>query len=121
AVAANAAALAALRERIKLVPQLRRAELQRDAPLGRLVEPGDAVEDRCLAGAVRADQRGDGTALGGEREIVHGHEAAKAHGQVLDPQDRGDRRAHPCPSRTSAASIALRLPSATVGSRVPLK
>ena len=32
---------------------------ERKAPLGRLVEAGDAIEDRRLARAVRADQRGD--------------------------------------------------------------
>ena len=32
---------------------------QHDHALGRLVEAGDAVEDRGLAGAVGADERGD--------------------------------------------------------------
>ena len=45
---------------------------QRDPALARLVEAGDAVEDGGLAGAVRADQRGDVAALGVERHVVHG-------------------------------------------------
>src|SRR5215468_507871 len=39
---------------------------------GRLVEAGDAVEHGGLAGAVRADQRGDLAALGHERQLVDG-------------------------------------------------
>jgi hypothetical protein len=37
---------------------------QRHHAFGRLVEAGDAVEHRRLAGAIRADQRGDLAALG---------------------------------------------------------
>jgi len=51
---------------------------------GRLVETGDAIEHGGLAGAVRADQRGDLAALGLEREVVDGHQAAELHRQVLD-------------------------------------
>ena len=63
------------------------AVAQRDAAFGRLVEAGDAVEDGGLAGAVRADQGGD-VALAAEGEIVDGDEAAEAHGQMLDAQER---------------------------------
>ena len=61
---------------------------QRDPALARLVEAGDAVEDGGLAGAVRADQPGDVAALGLERHVVDGEQAAEAHGQMLDRQDR---------------------------------
>ena len=59
-----------------------------DPPLGRLVEAGDAVEDGGLAGAVRADQRGDVAAADGEGKVVDRHQAAEAHGQMLDREDR---------------------------------
>ena len=39
----------------------------------RLVEAGDAVEDRGLARAVGADDRGDGTRAGGEGDVVDRH------------------------------------------------
>ena len=67
------------------------AVAQRDAALGRLVEAGDAVEDRGLAGAVRADEGGDVAAADVEGEIVDGDEAAEAHGQVLDRRAAGRR------------------------------
>ena len=41
---------------------------EREPPFGRLVEAGDAVEHRGLAGAVRPDQRGDVAAPDGEGE-----------------------------------------------------
>jgi hypothetical protein len=43
----------------------------------RLVESGDAIEDRCLAGAVGADERGDVAAPDLEGQIVDGGEAAE--------------------------------------------
>ena len=56
---------------------------ERDGPFCRLVETGDAVEDRGLAGAVGADERGDVAAPGFEGEIAHSSKTAEAHGQVL--------------------------------------
>ena len=86
------------------------AWLQRDHALGRLVEAGDAVEDGGLAGAVRADDGGDVAAAGLEGEVGDRDEAAEAHGQVLDRQDRVGEPAHqPCPSLTSAPAIAFPL------------
>jgi hypothetical protein len=61
---------------------------QRDHAFGRLVEAGDAVEHRRLAGAVGADQRGDLAALCLERQVADGDKAAELHRQVLDLQDR---------------------------------
>src|SRR5262249_43826659 len=96
--------------------------LQRDASLARLVEAGDAVEHRRLAGAVRPDQCGDIAASGREREIVDCHQAAETHAEVLDAQHGREVRrpsrlawartgrsrvvacdAHPRRSRTSEA------------------
>ena len=65
--------------------------LQDDAAFGRLVEAGDAVEHRGLAGTVGADQRRDIIALGLEREIADGCQSAKTHRQVFDPEQRRGR------------------------------
>src|SRR5215203_2761510 len=80
--------------------------LQADETGSRLVEAGDAVEHRGLAGAVRSDERGDVAAPGDERQVVDRDQAAKSHGEVLDPQD-GLGWAH-----------VLRSPSVSDGSRV---
>src|SRR4051812_18431956 len=94
---------------------------QRDHALGRLVEAGDAVEDRGLAGAVRPDESGDVASPGLEGEVVHRDEAAEAHGQVLDREDRVAGRSHqPCPSFTSAPEIAFLSFRMTDGSRVAM-
>src|SRR6185437_13648093 len=61
-----------------------------------LVEAGDAVEDRGLAGAVGPDDRRDLARPGAERDVVDRHQPAEAHGQVLD-LDQG--RAHALPRR----------------------
>ena len=55
---------------------------------GRLVEAGDAVEDRGLARTVGADQCGDLAALRLEGEVVDGHQAAEAHREMFDLEDR---------------------------------
>ena len=60
---------------------------QRDHAFGRLVEAGDAVEDRGLARAVGADERGDVAAPGLEGEVVDGDEAAEAHREMLYVED----------------------------------
>jgi hypothetical protein len=64
------------------------AMVQGQAPLGRSVEAGDAVEHRGLAGAIRADDGSDGAPRGGEGNLLHRGQAAEAHGQLLDCQDR---------------------------------
>ena len=53
---------------------------------GRLVEAGQAVEHRGLAGAVGADDRGDLALAGGQRQIVDRDQAAEAHRQMLRPR-----------------------------------
>src|SRR6516165_2078910 len=87
AIAARGAARPALGQRVQLFPYTGIAELQRDAPFGRFVEAGSAVEHRGLAGAVGPDQSGDVTAAGGERQVVDCEQSAEAHGQMLDLQD----------------------------------
>src|SRR5690606_14959970 len=62
--------------------------MEREAAGARSVEAGQAVEDRRLAGTVRADDRGDLARARGERDVVDGDEAAEAHGQMLDRQER---------------------------------
>src|SRR5215510_9797308 len=136
AVPARDAARAALGQGAELFPHAGITELQRDASLARLVEAGDAVEHRRLAGAVRPDQRGDIAASGREREIVDGHQAAEAHAEVLDAQQwrevRGSSRlawartvrrsvvacnAHPWRSRTSEGCVPLPCGSRKKGAR----
>ena len=61
---------------------------QGQASDGRLVEAGDAVEDRGLARAVGTDDGGDLARPGRERHVVDRHQTAEAHGQVLDLDER---------------------------------
>ncbi|MCY1366341.1 hypothetical protein D9M69_532330 [compost metagenome] len=58
-----------------------------DAPAGGLVEAGQAVEHGGLAGAVGADQRGDGAALDLQADVVERLDATEVHHQVLDAED----------------------------------
>ncbi len=58
----------------------------------RFVEPGQAVEDGRLAGAVGADDGGDRAGFGHERRIVDGDEATEPHRQVFDGEERRRRR-----------------------------
>ena len=100
-------------------------QIERQHAFGRLVEAGDAVEDGRLAGAVRADQRGDLSALCLERDVADGDEPAEAHRQVIDAQDGVGiyryRRHQPCPSLVKEAETALRSCRNAVGSRLPTK
>ena len=54
-----------------------------DLPLGRLVDAGEHVEDRRLAGAVRTDQADQLVRLDGEIEMRHRRQAAEADRDVL--------------------------------------
>src|SRR5690349_23637007 len=89
---------------------------ERHAALAWLVEAGNAIEDGGLAGAVRPDQRGDVAGLGGEGQVIHRHEATKAHRQMLDAQER--LASHPWPSFTRSEEMDFRSLRNTVGSRV---
>ena len=62
--------------------------VQGEAADARLVEAGQAVEDGGLAGAVRADDRGDLAAVGGKGNIVDRDQPAEAHRQMLDREQR---------------------------------
>src|SRR5262245_13367520 len=98
----------------QIIPPVRMRKT--DHPDGRLIEPGDAVEHRSLARTVRPDDCGDVTASCTERQIVHRQQAAEAHGQVLDGEDRF---AHPRPSsRASAISTGFSFFRNTEGVRV---
>ena len=95
---------------------------EREPPFGRLVEAGDAVEHRRLAGAVRADQRGDVAAADLERQVVDGDEAAEAHRQMFDDEQGIGLPAHqPCPSLTRSPETALRSLRKIDGERVETK
>src|SRR3954467_14873113 len=93
--------------------------MERDAAFARLVEPGNAVEHRGLAGAVRADQRCDGAALDLERNVVDRNQPAEAHGQMLDTQQGGGHQ--PWPSLTNSAEMTLRSLRNTEGSRLEIR
>jgi hypothetical protein len=95
--------------------------LQGDHAHGRLIEAGDAVEDGGLARPVGADQGGDFAPAGLEREVVDGHQAAEAHRQVLDLEDRVVVHAvrseghQPWPSLVKLPETALRSLRKAVG------
>src|SRR4029079_8102968 len=55
-------------------------------PFARLVEAGDAVEDRGLARAVWPDQGSDVLPANFEGDIVDGDDPTEAHREVLDPE-----------------------------------
>ena len=58
--------------------------VETDFARGRLVDAGDQVEQRRLAGAVRADHGIDDAGVDGERHVLHRLDATKMDGQVLD-------------------------------------
>src|SRR3546814_5372765 len=64
----------------------------------RLVEAGQAVEHRGLAGTVGADDGGDLAVPGREADVIDRDPAAEPDGQVLDREQR--------PNANSAASTA---------------
>ena len=75
----------------------------------RLVEAGEQVEQRRLAGTVRADQRGDRAARDLEVLDVDGGEAAERAADVVGDEDRVDLRARRarrrrCAGRWSSAT-----------------
>ena len=62
--------------------------IEADTPAGRLVVPGDAVEESGLAGAVRSQQADDLALFHGRCDPVHSHQAAEALGNFLQFQQR---------------------------------
>jgi hypothetical protein len=61
--------------------------LVEDPPARRRQELRQEIEERGLAGAVRADHRVDVAALELERHVLHGDEAQKGLGQAFSSQD----------------------------------
>ena len=73
-----------------------RLALEQDVAAVRRVEPADAVEQCRLAGAVRADQPEDLAFVDRERDAVERDDAAKAHRDIADfEQRRAPMRAPP--------------------------
>ena len=62
-----------------------------DVAGGRLVEPGQAVEERGLAGAVRADQAEDSALVHVERHAVQRDDAAEYHAHVAYHEQGADK------------------------------
>ena len=71
------------------------------------VKPRNAVEERGLAGTVRADQADDASGRDVEGHAVEGHDAAEMHGNVLHAQQRLLRSR----SQRLSSSFVLILPS----------
>ena len=80
-------------------------ELER-APLRR-VEPGQAVEDGRLAGAVGADQPHDLAGGHLEGDAVEGDDAAEPHREVADREDRGTAARAPGPSPPGPSPVTV--------------
>src|SRR4029079_10229693 len=76
------AADAARRDRMRRLAGDVLAE-ERDPARGRLVDPGEHVEERRLAGTVRADQRDDLLSRDREVDVVDGDEAAELLADAL--------------------------------------
>src|SRR5690606_42159506 len=60
------------------------ASVEQNAPAGRRHESGDDVEQRGLAGAVGADQGGDGALFDPKGAFVDGDDAAEAFADPVD-------------------------------------
>src|SRR5580704_13642791 len=57
--------------------------LEQEPALGRVIDPAYKVEDRRLAGTVRADQGKDLARLDREADAIDGADAAETHGEPL--------------------------------------
>ena len=102
-------------ERGDLVPRhaRKRPAVEPDRAGVRLVEAGDAVEQRRLAGAVRADQAADRAGRDREADVVERGDAAEADRTFVDRQQRGssvDRRSAVV-ALASASSMDFPFPS----------
>ena len=81
--------------------------VEHDRPGGRHVDPGDLVEERRLAGAVRADQRHDGAARDDEVDVVGRDEAAELLPHLVGDQQVVDCGRH----QSSLESRSVSVPS----------
>ena len=75
--------------------------VEQDMPRGGSQHPGQAIEERALAGSVRADNRADLAALDREIDPVERGQAAEADGQIFGPQQRSGR-----PGKNSAGTCS---------------
>ena len=65
-----------------------RAALELDVAVGEAIDAADAVEQRGLAGAVRADQAADLAVADVERDAAQRDDAAEAHRHVGNAEQR---------------------------------
>ena len=100
-----------LRHLVRRQPAGSRLPSKRTIARGRLVDAGEHVEERRLAGAVRADQADDRALRDGEVDVVHGDEAAELlpHLDGLEQVAVGRSRAH-SPRRSVEARPPRRPP-----------
>ena len=54
---------------------------------GSTLQPADGIEQRGLAGTVRADERGDAPFFDRDRNLAYGFQATEVHRHVVDPQE----------------------------------
>ena len=97
-------------DRVRPKPDDGRA-LEDDAPAVRLYEPRDHVEERGLAGAVRADEPDHGASRHDEVDVVERHDAAEALVEPVDLEQRLCRRARVavgCTSRSQPGIASMR-------------
>ena len=81
--------------------------VEQDLAVGRRQERGDQLEQRALAGAVRADHREDLAVRDLEADVVDRDQAAEALGQMLDAEQA--HRSAPIRSRTSLPRLRMPL------------
>ena len=62
---------------------------------GQLLQPADRVEERRLAGPVRADERDDPSGRHLKRDLIDGFQAPEVDGEVLDLQEESRRGTRP--------------------------
>src|SRR6266545_5882345 len=95
--------------------------LEQDTALLRPVEAREHVEERALAGPVRADETADLARADVHRDALQGDQTPEAHGDVLDLKD--GHRGSPPPARSRRRSLPGRggasraTPSGVAGSR----
>ena len=82
-----------------------------DLAAGRLVQPGDHVEERRLARAVRPDQADDRALLDREVDPVDRHQAAEALGQAAYVEQVGHASVAQARTPPSGRSMSASSPS----------
>src|SRR5262249_22627546 len=70
--------------------------IEQDAPLGRGIKTHDQLEQRALAGAIRADQAVDLAGADCEVDARHGGQSAKTLGYAFDFDQRHDQDSFDC-------------------------